>query len=137
MLFECMGICVLSLAHESEMRGYLGYLLIFFFFFTFLINFVQIQLQYIRLEGLIVDFFFFFLKGEGYLKTCLEGSVDYIIYMNYIANRRSFISCSLARQTRQRKRWEKSIREWTGLEFAKSPSPNGQWKTEKNGGNWL
>ena len=25
MLFECMGICVLSLAHESEMRGYLVY----------------------------------------------------------------------------------------------------------------
>ena len=28
MLFVCMGICVLSLAHESEMRGYLVYLLI-------------------------------------------------------------------------------------------------------------
>ena len=28
MLFECMGICVLSAAHESEMRGYLVYLLI-------------------------------------------------------------------------------------------------------------
>ena len=28
MLFERMGICVLSLAHESEMRGYLLYLLI-------------------------------------------------------------------------------------------------------------
>ena len=27
MLFECMGICVLSPAHESEMRGYLVYLL--------------------------------------------------------------------------------------------------------------
>ena len=25
MLFECMGICVLSPAHESEMRGYLVY----------------------------------------------------------------------------------------------------------------
>ena len=25
MLFECMGICVLSSAHESEMRGYLVY----------------------------------------------------------------------------------------------------------------
>ena len=24
-LFECMGICVLSPAHESEMRGYLVY----------------------------------------------------------------------------------------------------------------
>ena len=27
-LFECMGICVLSPAHESEMGGYLVYLLI-------------------------------------------------------------------------------------------------------------
>ena len=26
MLFECMGICVLSPAHESKMRGYLVYL---------------------------------------------------------------------------------------------------------------
>ena len=28
MLFECMGICVLSPAHESEMRVYLVYVLI-------------------------------------------------------------------------------------------------------------
>ena len=28
MLFECMGICILSPAHESEMRGYLVYVLI-------------------------------------------------------------------------------------------------------------
>ena len=28
MLFMCMGICVLSPAHESEMRGYLVYVLI-------------------------------------------------------------------------------------------------------------
>ena len=27
MLFECMGICVLSPAHESGMRGYLVYVL--------------------------------------------------------------------------------------------------------------
>ena len=27
MLFECMGMCVLSVAHESKMRGYLVYLL--------------------------------------------------------------------------------------------------------------
>ena len=27
-LFACMGICVLSPAHESEMRGYLVYVLI-------------------------------------------------------------------------------------------------------------
>ena len=28
MLFECIDICVLSPAHESEMRGYLVYVLI-------------------------------------------------------------------------------------------------------------
>ena len=28
MLFECMGICVFSPAHESEMRGYFVYVLI-------------------------------------------------------------------------------------------------------------
>ena len=28
MLFECMGICLLSPAHEREMRGYLVYVLI-------------------------------------------------------------------------------------------------------------
>ena len=27
-LFDCMGICVLSPAHESEMKGYLVYVLI-------------------------------------------------------------------------------------------------------------
>ena len=27
----------------------------------------------------------------------------------------------VGRQSRQRKRWEDNIREWTGLEFAKSP----------------
>ena len=28
MLFECMGICVLSPAHKSKMRGYLVYVMI-------------------------------------------------------------------------------------------------------------
>ena len=32
MRFECMGICVLSPAHESEMRGSLVYLLIVKYF---------------------------------------------------------------------------------------------------------
>ena len=38
------------------------------------------------------------------------------------------------RQGRQRKRWEDSIREWTGLEFAKSQRAVENRK--KNGGNW-
>ena len=28
MQFECMGICIMNPAHESEMRGYLVYVLI-------------------------------------------------------------------------------------------------------------
>ena len=35
------------------------------------------------------------------------------------------------RQGRQRKRWEKNIREWTGLEFAKSQTAvenRGKWR---------
>ena len=36
------------------------------------------------------------------------------------------------KKTRQRKRREDNIREWTGLEFTKS-----QRRTGKNGGNWL
>ena len=38
------------------------------------------------------------------------------------------------RQGRQRKMWEDNIREWTGLEFAKS---QGAVENRKNGGNWL
>ena len=34
------------------------------------------------------------------------------------------------RQGRQKKRWEDNIREWTGLEFAKS------WRAVKNRGKW-
>ena len=32
----------------------------------------------------------------GFLKTFLEGSVDHVIYRDYIVNRRFFIYCSLA-----------------------------------------
>ena len=39
--------------------------------------------------------FFFFLGGGG-VETVLEESMDYNIYRDYIANRRSFIYCSLA-----------------------------------------
>ena len=34
-LFECLGICVLSPAHESETRGYLVYVLIVKYFIDF------------------------------------------------------------------------------------------------------
>ena len=38
------------------------------------------------------------------------------------------------RQGRQRKRWEYNIREWTGLDFAKSQRAGEQGENE---GNWL
>ena len=64
MLFECMGICVLSPVHESFMRGYLAYLLIVKKQKQKqkLIDFVAIQPQYIRLDGLVVELFGDFLK---------------------------------------------------------------------------
>ena len=52
MSFECMSICVLSPAHECEMRGSLVYLLIV----KYLSILFKIQPQPIRLDGLVVDF---------------------------------------------------------------------------------
>ena len=62
-----MYFCVLSPAHESEMRGYIVYLLIVKYLLSLLWN----------------------LLNWGFFKTVLEGSVDHIIYRDYIANRRS------------------------------------------------
>ena len=42
MLFECMGICVLSPAHESEMKGYLVYVLIVKYLLIFFLNSVTV-----------------------------------------------------------------------------------------------
>ena len=41
------------------------------------------------------------------------------------------------RQSRQVKRWEDNIREWTGLEFAKSRKSQKAVEKRDNGGNWL
>ena len=40
------------------------------------------------------------------------------------------------RQGRQKKGWEDNIREWTGLEFAKSQKA-AENRRRKNGENWL
>ena len=58
-------------------------------------------------------------RSSGLAKTILQGTVK-----------------GGRRQGREKKRWEDNIREWTGLEFAKSQR---QWRTErgKKGGNWL
>ena len=85
-LFECMGICVLSPAHESEMMGYLVYVLIVkYLSHRFCINSATIYKIGRPYRGI----------WGGFFKTFLEGSVDHNIYRNYIVNRRSFIYGSL------------------------------------------
>ena len=56
-------------------------------------------------------------RSSGLAKTILQGTVK--------AERR---------QSRQRKRWEDNIREWTGLKFGKSQRVV---ENRENGGNWL
>ena len=55
--------------------------------------------------------------SSGLAKTILQGTVK-----------------GGRRQGRQRKRWEDNIKEWTGLEFAKSQRAV---ENRENGGNWL
>ena len=85
MLFVCTGICVLSPAHESEMRGYRVYVLI-----------VKYLLILFKFSHSILDWTALSWILGGIFKAFLEGSVDHIIYMDYIVNCRSFIYCSLA-----------------------------------------
>ena len=87
MLFECTGVCVLSRAHEREMRGYLVYLLIVKIF---------ISLILFKFSHSILDWTVYRGIFWGFFETFLEGSVDHIIYRDYIVNRRFFIYCSLA-----------------------------------------
>ena len=54
-------------------------------------------------------------RSSGLAKTILQGTAK-----------------GERRQGRQKKRWEDNIREWTGLEFAKS---QGALKNRTNGGN--
>ena len=93
MLFECMGICVLSPAHESEMRGYLVYLLIVKYL-SILFKFSHSMLDWTALSCFVFFsfflLFFFFWGGEGgggrwdvlkKFKWCL---LTIIIYRDYI-----------------------------------------------------
>ena len=81
-----MGICVLSPAHESEMMGYLVYVLIV----KYLSHRFKFSHSILDWTALSWNFF------GGFFKTFLEGSVDQVIYRDYVVNRRSFIDCSLA-----------------------------------------
>ena len=92
MLFEWMGICVLSPAHESEMRGYLVYVLTAkYLSHRFCLNSATVYQIGRSYRGIFGVFF----------KTFLEGSVDHIIYRDYKVNRRFFIYSSLATERRK------------------------------------
>ena len=81
MLFVCMGICVLSPAHKSEMRGYLVYVLI---------------VKYLSHRSCLYSATVYYIGRSyrgilgGFFDTFLKGSVDHIIYRDYIVNRRFF-----------------------------------------------
>ena len=66
-----MGICVLSPAHENEMRGYLVYLLIVKYLL------ILFKFSHCILDWTVLSWNFFL--GERFL----EGSVDHIIYRDY------------------------------------------------------
>ena len=92
MLFMCMGICVLSPAHESEIRGYLVYVLILKNLSRrFCLNSATAYYIGRSYRGIL----------GGFFKHFLEGSVGLIIYRDYIVNRRFFIYCSLACGTKR------------------------------------
>ena len=75
MLFECMGFCVLSPAHESEMRGYLVYVLIV----KKSISLILFKFSQSILDWTVLLWWNFF----GIFWNFLEGSVDLIIYRDY------------------------------------------------------
>ena len=70
-LFECMGICVLNLAHESKMKGCLVYLLIVKNLLI-LFEFSHSMLNWTALTWIFFSFFFFF-GGGGIFKNIFRG----------------------------------------------------------------
>ena len=76
MLVECMGICVLSPAHESEMRVYLVYVCADCK--------IPIPPILFKFSHSILDWTALSWHLGGFLKTFLEGSVDHVIYRDYI-----------------------------------------------------
>ena len=86
------SICVLSPAHESEMRGYLVYVLIVKYLpHRFCLNSATVYQTGRPYRGIC----------GGFFRTFLEGSVDRVIYRDYIVNGRFFIYCSLATELRE------------------------------------
>ena len=79
MLFVCMGICVLSPAHESEMGG----LPCFCADCKILIPPILLKFSHSVLDCTALSWNFL-----GIFKNILEGSVDHVIYRDYTVNRR-------------------------------------------------
>ena len=81
-LFEYMGICILSPAHECEMRGYLVYVLIVkYLYHRFCLNSATVYKIGWPYRGI----------SWGFFKTFLDGSVDRVIYRDYIVNGTFFL----------------------------------------------
>ena len=86
-LIECMDICILSLTHGSEQRGFRRYLhIVKNWSGNFSLNSPRVRTLGWPLLGNFPGFFRFFWGG----------SVGRIIYREYIVFRSSNISCSLA-----------------------------------------
>ena len=80
-------LCLLSPANESEMRGYLVYVLS--------VKYLS-QRFYLNSATVYKIGRPYYGTFEGFFKTFLEGSLDRVIYRDYKVNRRFFIHCSLA-----------------------------------------
>ena len=86
-LIECMGICILSLAHGSEKKGFRRYLqIVKNWSGIFSLNSSRLRAVGWPLLGIFSGFFWFFWGG----------SVGQIISREYKVFRGSNISCSLA-----------------------------------------
>ena len=86
MLFECMGICVLSPAHESEMKG----LPCLCADCKILISLILFKVSHSILNWTALSWTFFFFFWGGGVKTFSDGSVDHVIYRDYVVNWRFF-----------------------------------------------
>ena len=89
-LCGCIGICFLSPAHESEIRGYFVYVLIIKY--PMILKLSRSILHWTTLSRNFSSF----CCCCWFFKTFFEGSVDRVIYRDYIVNRHFFIYCSLA-----------------------------------------
>ena len=98
-LIECMGICVLSLAHGSELRGSDVICILRTIIWKFFFKFSQGSCPWIAFACIFFGIFIiFFLKGGG-------GSMGQIICRKYTVYRALNISCSRPMASVTTARW--------------------------------